>query len=166
MHAMANAKNGKKRKKKPTEDSPKTPSRKSAQFTSAPILEAAGLSDPDLPLTFPTSPTPVEPMDTTLADEDLQEILDDPEASSTDLYTTANSDSDNPTDTIIQPKSTLNIKLSSLTIHNSSSSETITDLKHHPKQSPRKKKGVIELDDDEEENDEIHNMHHSMFFSL
>ena len=123
---MANAKNSKKRKRKPTEASPKTPTRKSARFTAAAISETAGLSDPDPPLWFPPSPTPVEPMDTTLADEDSQESLDDPEANSTDIYTAANSDSDDPTDAIIQPTSALKIKLPTSCKEGSSSVKTIT----------------------------------------
>ena len=152
---MANAKNSKKRKRKPTEASPKTPTRKSARFTAAAISETAELSDPDPPLWFPPSPTPVEPMDTTLADEDLQEILDDPEANSTDIYTAANSDSDDPTDAIIQPTSALKIKLPTSRKEGSSSVETITISKRpkantgkHPATTEKNKGATIELKDD------------------
>ena len=153
---MANVKNGKKCKRKPTEASPKTPTRKSACFTAASMLETAGLSHPDPPLWFPPSPTPVEPMDTTLADEDLQEILDDPEANSTDIYTTANSESDDPTDAIIQPTSALKIKLPTSRKEGSSSVKTITISKwpkantgKHPATTEKNKGAAIELEDDE-----------------
>ncbi|EDR13516.1 uncharacterized protein LACBIDRAFT_322505 [Laccaria bicolor S238N-H82] len=155
---MANAKNSKKRKRKPTEASPKTPTRRSARFTAAAISETAGLSDPDPPLWFPPSPTPVEPMDTTLADEDLQEILDDPEANSTDIYTAANSDSDDPTDAIIQPTSALKIKLPTSRKEGSSSVETITISKRpkantgkHSATTEKNKGAAIELEDDEDD---------------
>ena len=90
------------------------------------ISEKAVLSDPDLPLWFPTTLTPVEPMDTTPADEDLQEILDDPEANSTDIYMTANSNSNDPANPITQPTAVLKIKLPTLRKEGSSSVKTIT----------------------------------------
>jgi hypothetical protein len=162
---MANLKNDKKHKQKPAEASPNAPSQKSARFTSPAASEAAELPDSDQPLYFPPSPTPVQPVEPDLAAEDLKELLDDPEANSADLYTATNSDLDDPTDTIIQPRSTLKIKLSSSTIHDTSSSEVLTDSKLHSKQASRKKKGGIELDDDKED-DEIQITHHSMFSLL
>jgi len=168
---MANMKNGKKCKRKLTEANLKTPTWKSACFASAAISETAGLSHPDLPLWFPTSPTPVEPMDTTLADEDLQEILDDPEANSTDIYTAANSDSDDPTDAIIQSMSVLKIKLPTLSKEGSSSVETITISKwpkantgKHSTTTEKNKGAAIELEDDEDDKGaETHkNKQHSM----
>ena len=126
----------------------------------------AELPDSDQPLYFPPSPTPVQPVEPDLAEEDLKELLDNPDANSADLYTTTNSDSDNPTDTIIQPRSTLKIKPSSSTICDLSSSEALTDSKRHSKPAVRKEKGGIELDDAGEEEDEIQNTHCSMLFLL